>query len=355
MKATYNVDWVECYCVEQDFFGTPDYYRNLGYIVKEHDYGTRMYKQVFDVFAPNNRPLYHITRDPYSVRGREKGGIFPIGACHIKVQNNLLYNDDWCVELLAFLIDNHYEFKCISRIDLCCDLQQFADGTLPKTLVAGYFAGKYHKVNQPNFTAHGVDNEYGLKIYNSVSWGSKNSSVSSIIYNKSKELKEVKDKPYIRDQWTQAGFDPKKTTWRIELKIKSDGRRLLNKESGEIQELRLTDFDTKSKVKAQFLKYAQHYFRWKNAKNGVKKKNCNDKKLFDDLPLDNWAPYRSLGEDGAKRSDRIAVGYLQTFRERAVSFSGEEQEALNKAISIILQHKRLVKWFRKKYTGYYVE
>lgn len=73
MKATYNVDWVECYCIEQDFFGTPDYYRNLGYIVKEHDYGTRMYKQVFDVFAPNNRPLYHITRDPYSVRGRERG------------------------------------------------------------------------------------------------------------------------------------------------------------------------------------------------------------------------------------------------------------------------------------------
>lgn len=347
MKAVINVDWVEVYCLEPDFKGTPEYYTKQGYIVKVQDYGTRMYKQVFDIFSPTNRPLYHIVRDPYSVRGVVKNGIFPRGACHIKIHNNMLYEPDWCVSFLAFLIDNGYTFQCISRIDVCCDLQKFADGTLPKTLVAGYFQNKYHKVNQPNFSARGVDR--GEKLFNYVAWGSPSSAVTSTIYDKTKELNEVRDKPYIREQWQSAGFDDNRHVWRVEIRIKSDGRRLINMNTGELKELHLTDFDSKEKVYNQFLHYADHYFRWKNAKPGVSKKNCKDKILFDKIDPDTWKVYRNTGESGSARSDKIAVNYLHQFKEKAVSFTNEEQLAINHAIMIILRHKSLSKWFGTKF------
>ena len=352
MDVAINVDWVECFCQEMDNCGTPEYFISQGYKVKVYDYGTRMYRQVFDVYSSTLKPLYHITRNPYSLRGEVKNGIFNRGACHIKLFNNLLYENNWALKFKSFLSTHGYTIKCISRLDLCCDLQKFADGTLPSTLVAGYFKNKYHKVGQPHFKAIGTDR--GDKIFNYVAWGSPASNVSSVMYNKSKEMREVKDKPYIRDQWEAAGFDMKKDTWRIEIKIKSGGRRLVDKSEGggEILELTLDLIDTREKVKAQFLKYAKHYFKWKNAKEGVSKKNCKDKLLFDNLPQENWKPVDDCRSEGSTRQDKMVINYMFDFMKLIECMypneSDEMNNALYKATSYILRAKRLYGWAASK-------
>lgn len=265
-----NIDWLEVYVFEPtDRPRDEHYFSSLGYIVNSREYGTPMYRSMFTILGDDNRPMYEVRRDPYSVRSQ--GGIFDDGACHIRLTNRECYRPH-AVELLRnFLLKHGYTFNGISRFDLAADFNRFDNGHDPADFLRRYLAGYYHKIGLSRVRLYGHDFDGGghvvrvgnkivksatvehlghqvavhgrdkmrQLVFNSAKWGSPSSQVSVKLYDKTLELHEVKEKFYIRDAWKAAGLDPEKPVWRLEFSVSSHAKNWVFAGGGEVYRLTL--------------------------------------------------------------------------------------------------------------------
>lgn len=319
-----NLDWLEVYVLESNdrYPCNAEYFRRAGYLVREREYGTRVYKEMFEIVNDKGDPLIEVRRNPAS---SDSGfsGLFPQSS-HIRLPNWVLYQDNPVQVLSDFLIRNDYIFKRIYRIDIAYDFVRFDSGDDPARFVRRYFSGQYRKINQCHIAAHGDDTWSDCK-WNSISWGSKSSMVSTKLYNKSMELKAAKNsKPYIPIHWMECGLidNPCSITkinekhelvpvdvWRLEYSIKSecDGWAIIemqNKKKEVKQHIphRLPMYDAKDKLWQRFQDLTYHYFHFKykeyaDEKRSVttfalgsvhsdqerplkRKDRCRDKRLF---------------------------------------------------------------------------
>ena len=280
-----NLDWLEVYVHEsRDRFPcNADYYRKQGYLVKEREYGTRQYKEMFTILDDNNNPLIEIRRNPASGLSDFSG--FVPESSHIRLPNWMCYRRDAVDFLRNFLLKHDYVFQSIFRIDVCYDFEYFDSGDLPERFARRYLEGVFRKVNQCKLAAYGED-AWNSCAWESLSWGSRSSMVTTKMYNKSKELASLKsDKPYIRSMWFQCGLidnpvrcvkvdsrgrEYKPEIWRIEFSMKSTAKNWLVIEdvSGKKTKKRaiphtLSLFDSSDKLWQRFQDLAYHYFRFK--------------------------------------------------------------------------------------------
>lgn len=293
-----NIDWLEVHAREPlHAIRGVQYYESKGYDVEVRDYGTRVYRQMFTLLAPNGEPLLEVRRDPASVG---LNGIHDINECHIRLCNRTCYFDNAASFLRKFLNDNGYTDVRISRIDLCLDFERFDLGDDPQAFVRRYFKHRYAKINQGRIASHGADTWTGQE-WNSLAWGSKTSSVTTKMYNKTMELYDPKfdryGKPYIREAWFRCGLidDIQRVTknglpvnvWRVEFSLRSAVKNWvpieLDGESRKFQSLKNTIdcYDCREKLLVMFASLAQHYFHFKKYETGKRKDRCKDKVLFD--------------------------------------------------------------------------
>lgn len=281
-----NIDWLEVYVLEsnENYPCNADYFRRKGYLVHEREYGTRVYKEMFEIVDEMNNPLIEIRRNPAS-GASDFHGLSEFSS-HIRLPNWVLYQGNPIEFLRDFLLKNDYIFKRIYRIDICYDFEKFDFGDKPARFAQRYLEGKFRKINQCNLTAHGFDAWEGCN-YNSLSWGSRSSMVSTKLYNKTLELKEAKnDKPWIKTSWMLHGLidNPcsmtKKDTngelyhpeiWRVEFSMKSEADgwivyEMQNRKKVAKQAIphRLEMFDSKEKLWLRFQNLAYHYFHFKH-------------------------------------------------------------------------------------------
>lgn len=297
-KRCVNIDWLEVHAREpKDACLNAAFFKDKGYYVVPRDYGTRVYKEMFVVYGSDGKPCLEIRRNPAS-----QGiiGIHDPEECHIRLVNRTCYFNN-AVELLKnFLEKFNYERVRISRIDICMDFDKFDRGDLPEGFVRKYFKHRYCKINQCNIAGRGADSWNGQE-WNSVSWGSKASQVSTKLYNKTKELYDLRTgtfaKPYILQAWFAAGFIDNIATctknslpvdmWRLEfslvspkinwIKLELDGKQR------KYQSLRhcLETYDNRSKLLVMFASLVNHYFRFKYFDPNKRKDRCKDKVLFE--------------------------------------------------------------------------
>ena len=302
-----NIDWLEVYCLEsvERFPCDANYYARQGYFVRQREYGTRVYHQMFTVEDEHGLPFVEIRRDPASLQDRN-GGFFPPESCHIRLTNAACYYPDAIDRLRQFLVKHDYQLRKIFRLDICLDFELFDRGDDPDRFLQRYLQGRYSKINQANISAHGTD-QWGGRHWNSVSWGQPKSMVSTKLYCKTLELATVKDKPYIRQAWFYAKLvdDPvqmvkfrpdgsmyKPAIWRVEFSIKSSANRwfVLDNSTGkkkkDVLPHSLDMYDSPLKLLTAFAALADHYFHFKVYEEGVRKDRCRDKVLFDFSPLD---------------------------------------------------------------------
>lgn len=258
MKRVCNLDWLEVYCFEDtaNFPHNAAYYQRKGYEVKVRDYGTPQYSEMFTIYE-DGQPFIEIRRHPYSTR--ENGGIFEYNSCHLRLSNCACYSIKPIDRLRAFLLAHGYLYKSISRIDICLDFQEFDADYSIKQFCSDYMQGKLSKVNQNKLHCHGCD-QWSGRVMNSFKWGANRSPNNTKLYNKSQELKECGDKPYIRDIWQQAGLDPSRDVWRIEFSMTSQFQNLKNLKNGEIVKKDLSSYDDRQKLLFQFYIMYNRYF-----------------------------------------------------------------------------------------------
>ena len=285
-KRCVNIDWLEVYVLESKdrFPCNADYYRKQGYLVRERPYGTRVYKEMFEIVDEMNNPLIEIRRNPAAGES-DFNGLSEFSS-HIRLPNWMLYQGRPIDFLRDFLLKNDYIFKRIYRIDICYDFERFDSGDRPDKFARRYLQGVYRKINQCHLTAHGFDSWNGCN-YNSLSWGSPSSMVSTKLYNKTLELKQAKnDKPWIKTAWmindlidnpcSMTKRDTKGNLyspeiWRVEFSMKSEAdgwivwemqnRKKVHK---QVMPHRLDMFDSPDKIWRRFQNLAYHYFHFKH-------------------------------------------------------------------------------------------
>lgn len=305
-----NLDWLEIFAEEPSAIPhDAEYFRNRGYKVKQRAYGTPQYREMFTISA-NGEDLFEIRRDPYSIKSQ--GGIFNPNSCHIRLCNRTCYEFDPINHLRAFMVTHDYTYKSISRIDIALDFNRFDNGEDPAKFIMKYMRGKVSKVNQSNVSAHGSDT-WAARIFNSLKWGSPSSPVSTKLYNKTLELKQGEDKPYIRQAWQDAGLDLNQDVWRVEFSLSAQMQTLQSLKSGEMFKKSILHYDSRERLLKQFAILYNKYFDFRklltNRKSDgklvyVRKYLCPRIPLFNFKPEDTpFVPKRNVTM--RKRPDRV--------------------------------------------------
>lgn len=292
------MDWLEVHAREP--INQPrdaSYYMEKGFIVHIRDYGTRVYRQMFVLEGNDGENLLEIRRDPAS---QGLNGIHDPNECHIRLCNRTCYFDNAAEAFSQFLSEHGYTDIRISRVDICLDFVKFDKGDDPQAFVRRYFRHKYAKINQGRINTHGEDTWTGQE-WNSLSWGSKTSAVTTKLYNKTMELHDTKTdtfkKPYIRqawqlchmiDNWQRCTLNGEVVyVWRVEFSLRSSVKGWVPIEIDgnpkNYQSLRntLECYKGRDKLLVMFASLANHYFHFKKYKIGKRKDRCADKILFD--------------------------------------------------------------------------
>lgn len=307
-----NLDWLEVYCLEnaQRYPCNADYFRQQGYLVRERDYGTRQYAEMFVILDDNMEPLIEVRRNPKSGDSGFTG--FVPESCHLRLSNWVCYQNDPVGILRDFMMKHDYIFKRIFRIDVCLDFEYFDSGDLPERFARRYLNRVYRKINQCRISSYGSDGWNDFE-WETISWGNKTSMVSTKMYNKTKELEPVKnDKPYIRSHWFMCGLvdNPidctkrrrdgsiyKPDIWRVEFSLRSaaDNWIVIEDQSGKKERKKairhtLSLFDSRDKLWQRFQDLAFHYFHfkyreYKNEETSIAKIALNNGKVFDNVDL----------------------------------------------------------------------
>lgn len=70
-----NIDWLEVYVLESNdhYPCNADYFRQHGYFVKERDYGTRVYKEMFIIEDEQGHDWLEVRRNPATGSSAFKG------------------------------------------------------------------------------------------------------------------------------------------------------------------------------------------------------------------------------------------------------------------------------------------
>ena len=297
MKRCVNIDWLELHAYEP-LMGTlnADYFERHGYRVERREYGTRVYREMFTILDNHGYGMIEIRRNPAS---QGLHGIHAPNECHIRLTNRTCYWDNAADMLNNFVRKHQYYNVRISRVDICLDFATFDSGDDPAAFIRRFLKHKYSKINQGRIHAHGEDTWSGQD-WNSLSWGSKTSPVSTKMYDKTMELLNAKlgtyNKPFIRQAWLLSGLiddidrctlnGEQQRIWRVEFSLMSSVKGWvaieLDGKTHNYQSLKntLEVYSSRENMLVIFASLAQHYFRFKYYEEGKRKDRCKDKILF---------------------------------------------------------------------------
>lgn len=371
-KSCINIDWLSVYCIEpKGKILDASYYQKLGWVVKTQPYGTSIYKEKIYLYEGKNVFL-EIERNPYSLK--KNGGIFEDGACHIRLSNRTCYQYNAAILLMKFIEKYEYEYKGISRVDICCDFTTFDNGMNPQNFVNKYMEDKIWKVHQSalsaysqdgddtnryrqatNLSSHGRETVKG-RVWNSLKWGAISSPLSTKIYDKTLELANNSSKYYIKDAWEKSGIadiqvcsylytdtkagivqtrkkrivvEPgtaKKETipieeahpikvWRVEFSIKTEGRTWIDIGDGHKVKIDLQTFLNAESIASVFFACKDWLFSFVKASwvSGQKQRTnrCTPLNLFSSLKLKGcYKPKRMTTKTDPSRTERLIANKL---------------------------------------------
>ena len=368
-RALYSIDWLQLF-VSIPKGGLPGWEKKISpkadawgnhreYALVNGKHFIKGYEWQKDVVY-RDFTIATIAGVPKDERVRKDGGA-------IKLSNAVLYVTDWYFILNDLLDTLGWVPINITRVDLACDFNYFMGGLHPETFLRKYVSQNkmsYLRKGSNKFCVYG-NKGIGNTIIESIRWGSRNSGVSTYMYNKTKELEDVHDKPWIRNAWEKAELSSTMDVWRVEISISSKGRMLRNMSNGALHTLFVDDLrdelvpekerkKTPSSAQRMFKAYALRYFQFKRIKPGVKfKKDLPDIELLD---VNNPAPYEpcTMYENhDTGRMEKIVFNKLEDMRSYLHDRNSKDKytyiDALDKVIVLYQNHHKLKRRAHEEY------
>lgn len=332
-KYVLAIDWLSIYCLNKDDLVVYD----KCYEVKPLPYQTRHFKLIEEVYE-NDIRIATITRRPHS-------SVIDKNAVIIKFDNHVLYAPNLKKFVTEFLEKNNFIFKSISRLDIAKDFHTLNGYHVPE-FIRQFLAGDILKMGKANFTVRGKHN--ASNEYQYIRFGSQTSETSYYLYNKSEEMREIKNKPYIKNHWKINSLNEQDSdVWRLEFTYKSMNRTLTDLSTGEItfiNDLELLDIENINKLYNVSIK---KYFQFVE-NNGLSRK--------DRMPLIELMPYHDeqmILQDYTKgidttRADKIFIKKLNDVYNELRNTNPLECKDLARVQHEYIGRKKLDDWARKK-------
>lgn len=334
-----NVDWLEVYVFEDDtqYPMNADYYRSLGYFVRERDYGTRVYSEMFTIEDEHGNGFIEVRRNPQS-GSSEFTGLSEL-SCHLRLCNRACYSNNAVRDMAEFIIRHGYIYQRIFRIDVAYDFVRFDSGDDPAKFLRRYIENKYSKVNQCRVRVIGDDSWASFE-WESIAWGAPTSMVGTKMYNKTKELKATGNKkPWIVQAWFESRLidDPLNlpSVWRIEFSLHSTAKNWIVIEDADSKNNHkkaiphtLELFDGRDRLWQRFEELAHHYFQFRfveylnkvnsDGERNLKRKDlCREKQLFKFNINRTFYKIQGLpSESKPDDKDRVLRTHLSLYREK---------------------------------------
>ena len=373
-----SLDWLSLRCSKTLWFKT-DGTNAAGYtLVDEMKHGSRNWRQIRTVYDQEGTQIATLTFDPCNCHVDPDMVV-------VKAENSLLYEEDGIDRFLAAITGLGLQMKAIARVDLACDFNEFFNGLLPQSFFNKLWNREFIKVGLNkaygviDFGYHASVNERSgeLEVFNRIpdflrsngqvkseelyieernkdiegsglqpltkedlrqlqrltgtaqisalTWGRTGRAIQVQIYNKTKELREVKMKKWIVDTWKAAGLDLSRDVWRVECRIQLQGKQLVNCETGEKVELSTADLLTPEQVHELFKVYAEKYFCFYHNDGHIKIQNAPRVQLF------SWC------EPPVARPKRTSKGsptkYIQGLANKIISIGNEAKQNNDKEVA----------------------
>lgn len=335
-----NVDWLQVFCHDGNT-------GNLGSLYHDHSayeftllpHGSRHFKELWEVTNEDGDKYAIIQRVPHSSIISADGAI-------VQLCNRELYRPHYAAEFILFLQAHKFTYKSISRLDVCFDSNVLRNRLRHSTFITKIMQGLVLKNNQSkvqwNFSS--VANVGKPMECNSCSFGSKSSGVSTKMYNKTLEMKEQKNKPYITENWVCNGLNVNEDVWRIEISIKSDSSTTIRTESGEIFRISADSLRMQQIVEDIFFSYANKYFSFKTNTGKKNKTRMPDFLIFPDERIATLHPVRITECKDSGRGDRIFLKKLLSLQSEFARADNQTFIALKEVINTFTLTRNLEVW-----------
>lgn len=350
-----NMDWLQLYCWRTDFF-VPNTTSAWGYTTEKLDYGSKYWKEIYNVYDPDGVLIGQLTCNPHKKEVNKATAM-------LKIENSLLYEADCMDRVFSAIQGLGLKYKGISRIDLAYDCNELYNGLSISNLVWRYLDpdGNYIKLGQNKCLLY-ADMRYharakkseGVELWSkdprptkaeqeaearhmqeqreacrqaglpeptsepahlvnnkkfhvsSITWGMRSAAVQVQIYDKSAELRERRMKHHIVKSWKDAGLDITRPVYRIEIRITSRGKVLLNLETGKYYILSVNEILCQQQLEQLFFDYAEKYlcFYIKDKDRDVRKSRYRRLRI---LSLNNQYVSRPKAQAFSKDYSRSAL------------------------------------------------
>lgn len=337
MAARYciAVDWLEVCCygrnLEPSFFS----WEGKQFSVEQEDRETPLFRSFFEV-KRNGLVWAQIRQNP-------KSGVMKKGLTIIKLSNRVLYHEKYVPFLMHMIQALGLYYKGLTRLDIAYDCNEFYCGRKPSRFVHQFVTkrvdekGGMYVPRMKEFDFHLKKDIHTNGMINYLAIGAKGSKKRGYIYDKTLELQEVKDKPWIRDMWERNGLisDKKTHVWRSEISIKAQGSDLLNLETGQLFALHPNYLATYENIKKIFHYYAAKVFDFR-CNNGEKNRRDFAPLCLFDTSIDcTCMPKRVNVCADSGRSEKACKNKLEKLSKTYIDLTDDVRHSLAHAISWI--------------------
>lgn len=364
MEAKYciSVDWLQVYCKCNHWTEQKELY-GVGrkYTVVKENIVTKLWQEVYTI-SYMGREVAQVCRCPRSPQLDPRG-------CTLKLSNRILYSQAY-VEILYELLNLlEFTYVGITRLDICYDcnylrnFQRVDEFLMQFFSHAPYCAGHIIRTGSRNVIINAKRNNTGATSISAMRWGSPASDIGAYCYNKSLELLEVKDKPWIRETWEGNGLvnvwskeqwdeltEKQKNrvigagetekyiatpVWRFEISIKGHAKDLLDIRTGELFKLSPEYLRSQEKIESLFFTYAAKVFDFRMSTGQTQIKNYPPLQIFSSAHEVSMKPIQVSLYADTGRTERIVVNKLEQLQETYSDLAGVKKESLEAAIEFV--------------------
>ena len=305
------------------------------------DYQTRLFSDVYE-YISHDTVYFEMVCNP-------KSNIINENLCIIKVANEILYHPDLHKYIEYLLIEEDFIYNNITRLDLCMDFAKFDNELYPDEFIYNFFTDKYLKNNKTQYKIIGSQNYCNIPEY--IRFGSGNSAVSSYLYNKSKEFRDVKHKAYISEMWSKNGLSSNCDIWRLEFSVKEFNTVLTDKSTGQQFKIDLNFLKDFNNILSLYSALYSKYFDFRKNDGKSNKSRMKKIELFE-LEDINTCWYSEREKLDTDRSDKIMIKKLDSMQNELRAIKSDYCNEVEAVKEYLIHKKNLEEWAKDR--GYII-
>lgn len=343
-KYCISVDWLQvcCYSNNLAYLLNNDYYNkvdSLPYWLELQPLETRNFARFIRVYTKVGNDWRYCA----DILAVPRSSMLNSNIVLVKIHNRFLYSQNYIKLLYNICATFKLSIKGLTRLDLCYDCNSFHGGLKPHKFIKEFVTAEFdspryiYKVGAKQFRVYGGKSVSSTTKFTGIEFGSGKSSKRCYIYDKTRELEEVKDKPWIRQYWQQNGLisDSKTHVYRAEISIKCDGMDLLNMSTGELFKLSPEYLQSQPSIEKLFHFYAARMFRFHRKGKHTRVRDYDRIEIFENSPVITCKPKKVCVNADTGRTEKICVSTLSRLSCQYSDLSQEYSSALSRCITFL--------------------